>query len=197
MRVATEVGTVQTYRPGESGWVKWDTVSMGVENASSGGSAVVRQWYGCYEAQHPRTMLHCNPKRIQVIDERRPEVVNTRAIGETSTTKRSTTSWSRDERIQCASNVLTGTFLFAIGTRTSVKLYDIRKYSPVDPVFSWKHGMSSSPSSVEVRNDFRRAFDTNINVDDSYVTILAVANATGDAMAFETRGVSNLSLIHI
>lgn len=191
LRVATEVGTVQTYRPGESGWVKWDTVSMGVENASSGGSAVVRQWYGCYEAQHPRTMLHCNPNRIQVIDERRPEVVNIRAIGETSITKRSTTSWSRDERIQCASNMLTGTFLFAIGTRTSVKLYDIRKYSPVDPVFSWKHGMSSSPSSVEVRNDFRRAFDTNINVDDSYVTILAVANATGDAMAFETRGVNN------
>ena len=118
LRVATEVGTVQTYRPGESGWVKWDTVSMGVENASSAGSAVVRQWYGCYEAQHPRTMLHCNPNRIQVIDERRPEVVNTRAIGETSITKRSTTSWSRDERIQCASNVLTGTFLFAIGTRT-------------------------------------------------------------------------------
>ena len=64
------------------------------------------------------------------------------------------------------------------------------KYSPVDPVFSWKHGMSSSP--LGLIRDFRRAFDTNINVDDSYVTILAVANATGDAMAFETRGVNNI-----
>ena len=187
LRVATEAGTVQTYRPGERGWVKWDTVSIGVNSDSA---AVVRQWYGCYEATHPRTMLHCNSNRVQVIDERRPEVANTRGAVGTSITA-GTSSSTRDERIQCASNILTGTFLFAVGTRNSVKLYDVRKYSPIDPVFSWKHGMASSPSSVEVRDDFRMAFDANVNIDDSYVTILAVANETGDAMAFETKGVNN------
>ena len=186
LRVATEVGTVKTYRPGESSWVKWDTVSLGLENADG----VVRQWHGCYEATHPRTMLYCDSNRIQFVDERRPEVLNTR-VGGTS----ATIFTSRDERIQCASNVLPGTFLFAVGTRKSVKLYDIRKYSPVDPVFSWKHGMHSSPSSVEVRNDFRRAFDTtrinNNNNNNNYISILAVSHKTGDAMAFETKGVNN------
>ena len=186
LRVATEIGTVKTYRPGESSWVKWDTVSLGLENADG----VVRQWHGCYEATHPRTMLYCDSNRIQFVDERRPEVLNTR-VGGTS----ATIFTSRDERIQCASNVLPGTFLFAVGTRKSVKLYDIRKYSPVDPVFSWKHGMHSSPSSVEVRNDFRRAFDTtrinNNNNNNNYISILAVSHKTGDAMAFETKGVNN------
>ena len=184
LRVATEVGTVKTYRPGESSWVKWDTVSLGLENADG----VVRQWHGCYEATHPRTMLYCDSNRIQFVDERRPEVLNTRVGGISATI-----FTSRDERIQCASNVLPGTFLFAVGTRKSVKLYDIRKYSPVDPVFSWKHGMHSSPSSVEVRNDFRRAFDTTRinNNNNNYISILAVSHKTGDAMAFETKGVNN------
>ena len=186
LRVATEVGTVKTYRPGESSWVKWDTVSLGLENADG----VVRQWHGCYEATHPRTMLYCDSTRIQFVDERRPEVLNT-CVGGSS----ATVFTSRDERIQCASNVLPGTFLFAVGTRKSVKLYDIRKYSPVDPMFSWKHGMHSSPSSVEVRNDFRRAFDTtrtnNNNNNNNYISILAVSHKTGDAMAFETKGVNN------
>ena len=186
LRVATEVGTVKTYRPGESSWVKWDTVSLGLENADG----VVRQWHGCYEATHPRTMLYCDSTRIQFVDERRPEVLNTRVGGSSATV-----FTSRDERIQCASNVLPGTFLFAVGTRKSVKLYDIRKYSPVDPMFSWKHGMHSSPSSVEVRNDFRRAFDTtrtnNNNNNNNYISILAVSHKTGDAMAFETKGVNN------
>ena len=186
LRVATEVGTVKTYRPGESSWVKWDTVSLGLENADG----VVRQWHGCYEATHPRTMLYCDSTRIHSVDERRPEVLNTRVGGSSATV-----FTSRDERIQCASNVLPGTFLFAVGTRKSVKLYDIRKYSPVDPMFSWKHGMHSSPSSVEVRNDFRRAFDTtrtnNNNNNNNYISILAVSHKTGDAMAFETKGVNN------
>ncbi len=185
LRVATEVGTVKTYRPGESSWVKWDTVSLGLENADG----VVRQWHGCYEATHPRTMLYCDSTRIQFVDERRPEVLNTRVGGSSATV-----FTSRDERIQCASNVLPGTFLFAVGTRKSVKLYDIRKYSPVDHMFSWKHGMHSSPSSVEVRNDFRRAFDTtriNNNNNSNYISSLAVSHKTGDAMAFETKGVNN------
>ena len=194
LRVANDFGEVKTYRPSESRWSTAKTVSI-EENLhdgddSAGGVGITRQWHGCYEAMHPRTLLYCNASLIQIVDERRPELIGSRGIR-----KEDVGQIIFNDKIRCASNVHPGTFCFALATDKSVKLYDVRKLCLTDPIFSWKHGMASSPSWVEISSDFRRAFvqkENENNKKSSSLAILAVSNETGDAMTFETQGTNDV-----